>query len=145
MRAAPLHLVSLALAAGLSIGAAAETLPGPVQARLIAVVDGDTLEVAAAIWLGQEVRIRVRLDGVDAPERRSRCPAEQAAAEAARAALVRLAVGPLRLVDVHYGKYAGRVLARVLDAAGRDIGAELVGRGLARRYDGGRRRPWCGS
>ena len=50
--------------------AAAELLPGPVPGRVMAMIDADTLAVAARIWLGQEVEVRVRLAGVDAPELR---------------------------------------------------------------------------
>lgn len=130
------------LAAGAS--SAPERLPGPVPARLVRVVDGDTVEVVASIWLGQEVRIGVRLDGIDAPELRGRCAGERTAARVAAVTLAELAAGPLSLVDVRYGKFAGRVVARLLDAGGRDLGAELVRRGHARAYGGGTRAGWCG-
>src|SRR5882757_1213192 len=62
----------------------AEGLEGPVKAIVQRVVDGDTIEVRAFIWLGQSVLIRVRIDGVDAPELEARCPAERERALAAR-------------------------------------------------------------
>jgi hypothetical protein len=31
---------------------AGETVPGPVPAEVLRVIDGDTIEVAAFIWLG---------------------------------------------------------------------------------------------
>lgn len=124
---------------------AAETLAGPVPAEVLRVTDGDTLEMRARIWLGQDIAIRVRLAGIDAPERRSRCAAERALARDAEEALAKLVRdgAPLSLVDIRYGKYAGRVLARVLDASGADIGAALVAAGPARAYDGRTRAPWC--
>jgi hypothetical protein len=38
----------------------AESLSGPVSALVERVVDGDTIEVQARIWLGQSLTIRVR-------------------------------------------------------------------------------------
>ena len=63
---------------------AAEVLSGPVPARLVRVVDGDTVVVRARIWLGQEVEIHVRLAGIDAPELRGKCARERALAVRAR-------------------------------------------------------------
>lgn len=118
---------------------------GPVAARVIDVLDGDTILVRARIWIGQEVETRVRLDGVDAPELRGGCAFERRLADAARA-FVATAVGggTVRLSDVRYDKYGGRVLARVTTAEGDDLGALLVAAGLARAYHGGRRGRWCG-
>ena len=124
--------------------AAGEVLPGPLPARVIAVVDGDTLEVSARIWLGQAVRVRVRLAGIDAPELSGNCAAERRAAGRAKAFLAAaVADGEVRLRQIRYGKYAGRVLARISVAGGRDLGQALLARGLARAYDGGKRPAWC--
>jgi endonuclease YncB( thermonuclease family) len=141
---APLLAVLALLLAPLPARAAAEVLAGPLSARVLAVLDGDTLEVAAQVWLGQEVRTKVRLDGIDTPELRGKCAAESAAAVRARAFLAG-AVGEGRVVlrDVRYGKYAGRVLARVMAADGRDLGQALIAERLARPYGGGRRETWC--
>ena len=121
-----------------------ERLDGPVQARVVEVVDGDTLLVRARIWLGQEIETRVRLTGVDAPEMKARCSRERALAEQARD-FIRDRVGdaPVVLHDVRYGKYAGRVLARIENAGGMDLGRSLLAAGLARPYAGGRRGSWC--
>lgn len=127
----------------------AAALAGPIPAEVVEVIDGDTLLVRAVIWVGQAVETRVRIAGVDAPETAGACAEERALARTARAFVqARLAAaGPapatVRLYDVRNGKYAGRVLARVETAAGEDIGAALLGRGLARAYDGGRRQGWC--
>lgn len=139
------HAAAALLAPLLCAGSAQTYLPGPVTAEVRRVLDGDTLEVSARIWLGQEVETKVRLAGIDAPELRGACEAERAAARAAQAWLdARLVGASVRLVDVRFDKYGGRVLARVLDAEGRDVGDALVTEGLARAYDGRRRAPWCG-
>lgn len=133
---------ALALAGAPAI--AAETLDGPVPARVLRVIDGDTVAVRARIWLGQDVEIRVRLEGVDAPELRGRCARERVLAARARDFLVRrLDDQRVRLRAVRYDKYGGRVLARIESAAGEDLGAALIAAGLARPYAGGARAPWC--
>ena len=122
-----------------------ENLPGPVPARVVAVIDGDTLVVQARIWIGQAVETKVRLGNIDTPELSARCEEARRLAEAARSLVQELAdTGEVTLHDVHLGKYAGRVLARVVAADGRDFGATLLAAGLARGYEGGARLPWCG-
>ena len=122
---------------------AAEALAGPVAATVDKVVDGDTIEVKARIWLGQTLTVRVRIDGVDAPELRARCPEERAMALAARDYLVRRLTGvDITLTHVAYDKYGGRVRATVADSRG-DVAAALLSEGLARTYHGERRQPWC--
>lgn len=144
LRAAVVGLTAAVLL-GLRSGAAPrEVLPGPVPAELVRVVDGDTVLVRARIWLGQQVTVSVRLAGIDAPELRSRCDAERAGAARARDFLSRrLAGGGIALADIQYGKFAGRVVARLLDRDGADLGAALLAEGLVRPYAGGPRQRWC--
>lgn len=120
------------------------SVPGPVSARVLRVIDGDTIAVRALIWVGQSIETRVRIAGVDAPELRGDCPSEIALATAARD-LVVTALGdlPATLWDVRYDKYGGRVLARVKSDSGEDIAALLIAAGLGRLYNGGKRAPWC--
>ena len=122
---------------------AAATFGGPVTAHVERVVDGDTIEVKAAIWLEQSVTVRVRIEGVDAPEMEARCAAERERAEAARAFLERrIGGGEVRLSSVVYDKYGGRVRASVADREG-DIAKALLARGLVWPYRGGKRMAWC--
>jgi endonuclease YncB( thermonuclease family) len=123
---------------------ASETLAGPVPAEVIEVIDGDTLRVRARIWLGQEVEINVRLSDVDTPELRGRCAAEREMAVRARG-LVAASIDdkPVSLSAIRYGKFAGRIVARVETAAGEILSETLINAGLGRAY-GGRERPqWC--
>ncbi len=148
-----LALVALGLAAGAAArpgeafggAGAGETLPGPVPARVLRVVDGDTLAVKARVWPGHEVAVLVRLAGIDAAESHAACVRAREIAHRAHAFLgARVVAGDeVRLRDVRLGKYAGRVVARVETAAGEDLGAALLEARLARAYDGGRRRAWC--
>jgi endonuclease YncB( thermonuclease family) len=121
----------------------ADSLAGPVAAKVERVIDGDTIQVQAAIWLGQSITVRVRIDGIDAPEPNARCEEERRLAGLARDYLVRrLARTPILLTHVAYDKYGGRVRATVSDAKG-DVGSALIDAGLARPYHGERRMPWC--
>ena len=123
---------------------AVDTIPGPIPARVKGVIDGDTLQVRARIWLGQEVETRVRLQGVDAPELSGGClSARRLALRAWDFVRALAAGGRVILSRISYGKYAGRVLARVRVPGGEDFSEALIAAGLARPYDGGRRRPWC--
>jgi endonuclease YncB( thermonuclease family) len=123
-----------------------QVIPGPIPAEVRSVHDGDTLEVLAAVWPDQIIRVSVRVDGVDTPEIRGHCEAETRRAIQARdrvRALVAGAGQQVRLGNVRRGKYAGRVVAQVTMADGRDLGRVLLSEGLARPYGGGRRTPWC--
>ena len=138
--------------------AATEPLPESIPATVLRVIDGDTIEVAAHVWLGIEVTARVRLKGIDAPELNAPCAEGRAKARAALA-LVRRIVGggqeartgaartgankQVLLGGIEPGKYARRVVARVTAGAA-DIAQALLAANLARPYDGGKRQSWCG-
>ncbi len=121
-----------------------DAIPGPVAARVVSVTDGDTVLVRARIWLGQDVETRIRLEGVDAPEMKARCDKERRLAIKARNFVVARVEGrTVDLFHIQYGKYAGRVVARIRDADG-DLSTAIIAAGLGRPYDGGRRKSWCG-
>src|SRR5262245_40993846 len=122
---------------------AAEALAGPISAIVERVVDGDTVDVRARIWLGQSVMVRVRIDGVDAPEMRSMCAEERLLAANARQYLVRRVLDKeVILQRVVYDKFGGRGRADVSDSQG-SVAQALIAAGLARPYHGEQRRPWC--
>ncbi|MBI2240033.1 MAG: thermonuclease family protein [Magnetospirillum gryphiswaldense] len=124
-----------------------ERLPGPIPARVIRVVDGDTVVVRARIWLGQDVETSVRLSGIDTPEKRGKCEAErQAALQAEAFTAARAAPDSLVFLhDVIADKYGKRVVARILSVQGEDLGRALIAARLARPYDGGHKDGWCGN
>ena len=62
--------IRLAVTLGLLAAAAAEGHELTVPARVVRVIDGDTVEVLARPWPGQTIQAIVRLAGVDAPELR---------------------------------------------------------------------------
>jgi endonuclease YncB( thermonuclease family) len=127
---------------------AASTARGPIPTALpadvVRVIDGDTFEARVHVWPGLDITTKVRLRGIDAAELRARCPAELAKAEAARDALsAMLADGSVGVFDVALDKYGGRVVADARTRSIANVSSELLGRGLARRYGGGRRESWC--
>ncbi|HYE51639.1 MAG TPA: thermonuclease family protein [Azospirillaceae bacterium] len=122
-----------------------ERVPGPVAAEVLDIVDGDTLSVRVHLWLGQELHTKVRLDGVDTPEKRSRCDREKELAREAERHLEGLVVKRrVLLYNVANDKFGGRVRARVVLPDGTDLAAALVSAGYARPYHGEARQPWCG-
>ena len=134
-------LVGLGTPVGVSV--TSEIIRGPVSAEVLRVMDGDTIVVRARIWLGQNIETRVRLDGVDTPEMNGKCERERRLALKARDWVISLAGGgKVILRDIQYGKYAGRVVARVEAPDGEDFSRSLLRAGLGRPYDG-RRRGWC--
>jgi endonuclease YncB( thermonuclease family) len=115
-----------------------------LPAEVLRVIDGDTFEARVHVWPGIDITTKVRLRGIDAAELRARCPAELAQAEAARDGLkTMLADGGVILSSVAPDKYGGRVLADASTRATASVSAEMLGRGLARRYAGGHRDGWC--
>lgn len=112
---------------------------GPVEAELISVVDGDTLLVNARPWPQHTIAVLVRIRGIDAPEMKSKCETARRAAERAKDALSHLAIGRIRLTNISGDKYFGRIVADVTAEGDTDVGAAMIGSGLARIYDGGRK------
>ncbi len=122
--------------------AEADAIPGPINARVVSVYDGDTMTVDAEPWPSLTARTKVRVAGVDTPEIRGKCQAEKDQAIRARD-FVRATVGAaVQLTNVRLGKYAGRVVADVW-VNGRKLSDLLIAENLGRPYHGGRREGWC--
>lgn len=118
-----------------------EIIAGPVQAKLLKVIDGDTVRVRAKIWLGQEITVTVRLADIDAPELNSRNPQSRELAEKARNALVQMASYQiLQLKNIRRGKYAGRIIAELILPDGSNISNSLLDMGFVRPYKSRRTR-----
>jgi endonuclease YncB( thermonuclease family) len=134
----------LAISACSGGAARADVLPGPYLGTVERVVDGDTLSVRVTVWLELDLRVLVRVRGIDAPEVRGRCDLEKSRAAKATVALQNLiGSGAVVLTDIEGDKYFGRVLADVGTPDGKDVGAALLASGLVRAYDGRARAAWC--
>ena len=122
---------------------AKQILPGPFPFELVEVIDGDTFRARVDIWLGQSVTVKVRLKGVDTPEMNGKCAAEKKLARQAKDFAENwLRKNQVQLVNVHYGTYAGRVLATAQIKNGDSLSAALLAENLAKPYHG-RRAKWC--
>jgi endonuclease YncB( thermonuclease family) len=97
-------------------GVAAETLRGDV----VHVADGDTITVLDAA----KRKYRVRVAGIDAPERR------QANYETSRQHLTGLAFGKAVIIEWHKRDQYGRLVGKI-EANGKDVGLEQLRAGQA--------------
>lgn len=147
MRYPAFVLVSGLLLAASAVAVAAPasgTVAGPVEARVLRLIDGDTFVAEAMVWPGHAVTVSVRIRGIDAPEMRGRCGAERRAARRARAALGRLlGHGPVTVRNIGGDKYYGRVLADVAAEGEPDVGGAMLRLGMARAYRGKTKHPMC--
>lgn len=131
---------ALAFAAFCSLAQAA-TLDGPVQGRVVRVIDGDTVVVEAPTGISH-----VRIKGIDAPELYSKAcgPEVRQQARQARDKLAELLpVGKrVSMTKINPDKYYGRSDAFV-SVDGQDVSQAMLNTGLVRAYQGGKRAPWC--
>lgn len=109
-------------------------IAGPIEATVIRVIDGDTVEVMAYTWPDEMKRVRIRIPGIQAPEstkRHAKCEAERIAGLRAKSYLSqRLPEGAaVSLIDIRPGTYSRRMIARMVDSSGKDIATALVENG----------------
>ena len=112
--------------------------------KVISVYDGDTFRVnidSLPPIVGKNIPIRV--NGVDTPEIRGKCPYEKNLALKARD-FVRDKLAnakEIKLTNLQRGKYF-RVVANVL-VDGFSLEQELLDKELAYEYSGGKKLSWC--
>jgi endonuclease YncB( thermonuclease family) len=113
---------------------------------VVRTIDGDTFEALVHLAPGQDVMTRVRLRGIDAPERKAACAEELRLAEAATAALRDLLrEGEVAIYNIGPDKYQGRIVADVATKRSVNVSAALLSAGYVRSYNGGHRDGWCAS
>ena len=116
------------------------------RATFLRAVDGDTIDVLIDLGFHVRLEARLRLAGIDTPERKGvTAEAGLAAREFTRAWCTRSDLIAERLVIVTLkdrGEKYGRFLARVYwNASGESLNDALVAAGHAKPYDGGARTP----
>ena len=146
-------LVTWCLAAAVALAWASDPLAGPVAVTQVTrVVDGDTFDVVANVWLGQWVAARVRIRNIDAPELNHKCTGDVLATERAKRiahraqryldGLFRNEAGMIKLWNVSQKEDPfGRIVADVT-VDGMDLAAILVKAGIAKTTQGSRA-DWC--
>ena len=115
--------------------------------KITRVIDGDTVAFRAEFLPSPlKPELSLRIYGVDTPEkgRRAKCELEakkgQAAFEFTKVS-VESAV-TTKVVIMKWDKYGGRVLGDVI-VDGQSLKDLLLSKGLAKPYDGGKKRGWC--
>jgi endonuclease YncB( thermonuclease family) len=109
-------------------------------------IDGDTFEARVHLLPGMDLKTRVRLRGIDAPELKAQCAQELKLAETASDALRGLlGAGSVTIYNIGPDKYPGRVVADVATSKTPSVSAALLAGGFVRAYGGGHRNGWCDS
>jgi micrococcal nuclease len=102
---------------------------------LVRVIDGDTVDLDLDLGFSLTLRQRVRLYGVDAPELRSKDPAEKAKAQESQGFVTQWFARPgAVLVHTNKEEKYGRMLADCHREGAPSLCTELLERGLARPY-----------
>lgn len=113
----------------------------------VKITDGDTikLDISKESPLIKKLGLSVRIKGIDTPEKgsKAKCNKENALGQQATKFTTEL-VGnkELLLSQVENDKYGGRIVANV-KVGGVDIAQELLKKGLARVYNGEKKKSWC--
>ena len=130
-----------------SIAFAQKTKPVGYDWKVLRVLDGDTVEVEAN-FLPAPLKpvLKVRVLGVDTPEKghRAQCPEENAKALQATA-LTKTAIENAKQIKVYivdWDKFGGRVLGDLM-IDGKQLSTRLIEAGLAREYYGETKQSWC--
>jgi endonuclease YncB( thermonuclease family) len=115
------------------------------RAEVLRVIDGDTVLVRIAIWPDLIAETRIRQRDIDTPETRGKCKKERALAEKAKEfTSAALPVGTeIDITRLKYDKFGGRYDGNMFTVEGKSLALLLVDGGLARPYDGGKRKGWC--
>lgn len=123
-----------------------DVLQGPLRAKVIRTIDGDTAQALVETFYGHYVLTDVRIGEIDTPESkgRAKCEAEAALAEKAKAETKSLLEGKdVLLYNVKFEKYGGRVLGDFRTQEGVSASENLISKDLAKPYDGGAKASWC--
>jgi len=107
------------------------------KAKLIRIIDGDTIDAEIEVGFDVFVRKRIRLWGINTPETRSRDKAEVKSGKAASkrlAAILALSDGEFELITHGDGKY-GRTLGEIFVKEHKEsVNQILINEGLAEVY-----------
>jgi endonuclease YncB( thermonuclease family) len=136
-------LFALLSAASISAGQNDKNYGSAVVAEITSIYDGDTFRCNISGYpaiIGE--RIPVRINGIDTPEvTDSRKLIKQLARLAKQHTVQRLREGrKIELRNMKRGKYFRIVADVYID--GQNLGQELIQKGLAKPYDGGKKPTW---
>ncbi len=116
---------------------------GIKTAEVLRIIDGDTFEAKIFIEKGYSVKIKVRILGIDTPEKNGDCEEEKEMAKKAKELLKKNLSKTVRLKNMKDGKYLGRVLSDVILKNGNNLSTILLKSQFVRPYKGKKRKSWC--
>jgi|TARA_R110002020_G_scaffold239877_3_gene452426 micrococcal nuclease len=119
-------------------------MPYEYRCTLRRIVDADTLDCDIDLGFGViYAKQRIRFEGIDTPESRTRNKAEKALGLAAKARTKELIPKKfvMQTIKDDKGKF-GRILGRPFTEDGQDVCQLLIQEGHAREYYGGTKIPW---
>jgi len=111
------------------------------NAKVIKVVDGDTVDAMVDLGFSVWKKIRIRLSGINAPESRTRDLEEKKRGLAAKARLIELlkeSKDEFTLISLGVGKY-GRCLGTIYTTHSLPLNRILIEEGHGVEYHGGKR------
>lgn len=111
--------------------------PEAWSGQVVGVTDGDTIKVYAQNGPQAGQMVKIRLYGLDAPEKK------QPFGQRSRDHLAGLARGPIRVQPVERDRY-GRTVAVIHDQAGRNLNQAQIAAGMAWVYTSYCKAPVCG-
>ena len=107
------------------------------NSRVIKVVDGDTLDIEIDLGFDVTIKQRVRLNGIDTPETKTKNKEEKLAGLRAKKITEDCVKGAkIVVVKTHKDDKYGRILVDLI-ADGINLNERLVNEGFAWKYDGG--------
>jgi len=117
--------------------------------KVLRIVDGDSLEIANE-FLPQELKLFVRIKGIDTPEKapRAKCEKENILAQKAsnytKNSIEKAQKNHQKITfsEIKWDKYGGRIIAKVL-INNSDLAQDLIKNGLGRAYYGDKKKSWC--
>ena len=112
------------------------------NAKVIRVVDGDTIDAMVDLGFTTFKKVRIRMHGINAPESRTRDLVEKEKGLAAKARLIEMleeSDNEFRLVSHGVGKF-GRCLGEIyLKGHANSVNKQLIWEGHGTEYFGGKR------
>lgn len=113
--------------------------------EILRVIDGDTLEIKNECF-PKELKLSVRVLGINTPEKGSRAKCDKEAKLAEKASkFTKQFIGKNKTAsfrNIKWDKYGGRLLADV-EINGKNLAGELIRNNYARSYDGKKKGSWC--
>jgi len=111
----PKHIAIILIALGVTlIGFSCPTKADIFHdTKLIRVVDGDTLHIQVKVWPNTIIDTKLRVYGIDTPEKRSKCQAEKDLAQKAKEFTENMTKNGFSVGFATNGKYAGRSIGTI--------------------------------